>query len=144
LEFQACGAPVVSGAFYGMLDTVRHNETGFLRRKVDDLSANICRLLGGAELARRLGENGAAFVRERYGFASVARQWVELFNRLAEGKRPAPVPRKANIHRHAKWLVYINQPFQATIGRCLWWPSVLELKEFARAALKTLGIRKES
>jgi glycosyltransferase involved in cell wall biosynthesis len=144
LEFQACATPVVSGAFYALLDTVCHRETGLLGRTLDDLAENICRLLADGNLARRLGENGAAFVRDQHNFSGITQQWVELFIRLAEGKKPSPVPRKTNIHRHAKWLVYINQPLQATIGHCLWWPSTLELKELVKAALKKTGLRKKA
>ena len=140
LEFQAYGTPVVSGAFYGMLDTVRHRETGLLGRTLDDLVENICRLMVDSKLARRLGENGPGFVRHRYNFPGVTRQWVDLFHKLDEGKKPTPMPYKTNIHRHFKWLVYINQFPQATLGRFLWWPSVLELKEFASSILKKLRL----
>jgi hypothetical protein len=142
LEFQACGTPVVTGAYYALLDTVRHRETGLLGRTVGDLVDNICMLLENPELARRMGDNGRAFVKERYDFTAIAGQWMDLFDRLSEGKRPARMPHKRNILRHFKWFVYINQIPQATIGRLLWWPSALEIRVFANTVLLKIMRRK--
>lgn len=45
IEIQACGTAVVTGAYFGLLDTVRNSETGLLGRSEDDLVNNICFLL---------------------------------------------------------------------------------------------------
>lgn len=129
LEFQACGTPVASGAFYGMLDTIRHNETGLLGNSIEDLVDNISCMLENPNIARRLGNNGISFLKERYNFLSVTRQWLTLFEQLSLNKPLPPAPYKADIRKHYKWLIYFNRPFQRYLGKYIKWPSVLEAKE---------------
>ncbi len=128
LEIQACGTAVVSGAYYGILDTVRDGETGLLGRTEDDLVANICTLLENPASAEALGRNGICFVEERYNYDTVTAEWCALFNRLKTGERPTRFPFKKNLHRHHKFLIYINRFFQIALGRFVSWPSVIEIK----------------
>ncbi len=131
LEFQACGTAVVSGAFYGLLDTVQQGKTGLLGRTEGALVENICRLLEDPIQAQKMGEVGLKFVRERYEFTKVAGEWIALFERLSSGEKPKGKPFKKNFHRHAKWLIVINRQLQIWLGTFMNWPSVLELKEVA-------------
>ena len=128
VEFQACGAAVVSAARYGLLDTVRHGRTGLLGRTVDDLVENICGLLEDPARAEALGRNGVDFVRERYDSAVVIAAWHDLFDRLARGTPPRKFFLKRNLHRHAKALILVNRILQMTLGRVVAWPSVVEMK----------------
>lgn len=139
LEFQAVGTPVVSGAYYGLLDTVVDGETGLLGRTDDDLVANICELLEDAEKANALGANGQNFVRDRFGYPEVASQWVELFSRLSDGREPVHPGFKRNIHRHYKWLVLVNRYLQVGIGWIIPWPSIAEIRSFMTGRLRSFS-----
>lgn len=138
LEYQACGTAVVSGAYYGLLDTVLHGTTGLLGRTEDDLVHNICALLKDEDRARRLGENGVEFVRKRYDFAQVTPQWLTLFDRLAAGRPPERIPFKRNLNRHYKLFIMLNRPLQRVFGRFMHWPSVVEMKEVLYPKLAAL------
>ena len=105
VEFQACGTAVVSAAAYGLLDTVRHGETGLLGRGENDLANNICALLDDPAKAEAMGRNGVDFVRETFDVDTINAEWRDLFDRLARGARPKVVPFKWNLHRHAKFLI---------------------------------------
>jgi len=136
LEFQAAGTAVVSGAFYGLLDTVSDSQTGLLGRSEDDLVTNICKLLNNPERANELGKNGIRFVEHRYNYTAVVAAWSELFTRISKGHAPKRIPSKPNLHQHHKWLIALNRYFQIVFGLFIPWPSVIEIKARLMPALK--------
>lgn len=137
LEFQACGTPIVSGAFLGLLDTVLHNKTGFLGKTEQDLIDNICLLLNSNSKVTQFGDAGIRFVENKYNFDTVTKEWVDLFERLQQNKNPIKFKFKRNLHQHSKWLILFNRFFQITIGRIIKWPSVIEIKIYlAKLKLK--------
>ncbi len=75
VEASACGLPVVAGNSGGIPDAVRDGETGFLVPPEDTaaVSGVVCRLLGDAALARRIGAAGRAAVERHYNWDRVVR-----------------------------------------------------------------------
>ena len=136
LEFQACGTAVVSGAFYGMMDTINHGTTGLLGRTEGDLINNICSLLNEPEKACEMGKNGEQFVQRKYNYDRITRQWMDLLDHLFQGERLRYIPFKKNIFRHWKWAIAINSFFQKTMGRIFLWPSIDEIKQWLRPAFQ--------
>ncbi len=128
VELQACGTAVVSVARYGLLDTVRHGETGLLGRTQGDLVDNICSLLDDPARAEALGQNGVAFVREAFDIGAINADWHDLFDRLVRGAPPRAYFLKPNLHRHSKGLILVNRFLQMTLGRVVAWPSVVSMK----------------
>ena len=129
LEISASGTAVVSGAYYALLTSVQHKVTGLLGRTVDDLANNIIRLLKDHDLARKLGEGGVRYIDQNFSFIAVMPQWVELFDRISdETPLPKPTGGFRNIFRHRKYARMLNWPLQHTVGRILWWPSIMELE----------------
>ncbi|MEV0281058.1 glycosyltransferase family 4 protein [Streptomyces sp. NPDC050610] len=78
LEASATGLPVVAGDSGGAPDAVLDGETGFVVRGGSPTSAadRIITLLRDADLRRRMGERGRAWVEERW-------RWDQLAGRLA-------------------------------------------------------------
>ena len=79
LEASASGLPVVAGRSGGAVEAVRHGETGFLvpPDDVDALSKTLHRLLADADLRRRMGENGRAWVEKEMNWDRAARKMAE-------------------------------------------------------------------
>ncbi len=140
IEMSACKVPVVTGAYYALLDTVLHNRTGLLGRGANDLAKNICACLADPARAESLGEAGYERALRQYDFSAVAPRWMELFEALKAGHVPKAYGRIKNIRYHYKALRLINSLFQATIGRIIPWPSVYELQTWARKKLKNIGL----
>jgi glycosyltransferase involved in cell wall biosynthesis len=81
LEAMAYGRPVVASAVGGLLDLVLDGETGVLvpPRDVPALRAALERLLGDAELRKRLGEAARERVRERFAWPPVTEATIEAY-----------------------------------------------------------------
>lgn len=91
LEAQSCGLPVAAMNGWGVPEAVADGETGLLN-PVGDVSAfaeNIARLVTDEALRSRMGEAGAARVRERFD-RSVAAERIEAALATARAAKKAP------------------------------------------------------
>ena len=81
----AAGVPVIASRVGGLPEAVEDGETGILVPPGDAaaLAAAIGRLTADRTLARRLGDHGAARVRERFTMAGMANATQALYQRLA-------------------------------------------------------------
>jgi glycosyltransferase involved in cell wall biosynthesis len=67
LEANACATPVVAVAEGGVRETMRDGVNGFLvDREPEDIARALQTLLADESLARRMGEDGSAYVREEW------------------------------------------------------------------------------
>ncbi|MFF2023616.1 glycosyltransferase family 4 protein [Streptomyces sp. NPDC058171] len=80
LEASATGLPVVAGDSGGAPDAVLEGETGWVVRggRPEEAADRIVTLLGDAELRRRMGERGRAWVEERWRWDLLAERLREL------------------------------------------------------------------
>ncbi|MFQ6143042.1 glycosyltransferase family 4 protein [Streptomyces seoulensis] len=80
LEASATGLPVVAGDSGGAPDAVLDGETGWVVRggSPEDAADRVVTLLGDAELRRRMGERGRAWVLEKWRWDLLAERLKEL------------------------------------------------------------------
>ena len=80
-ESIACGTPVVCFDRGGVVDVVRHLETGWQARfgAADDLARGLVAILGDDELRARLGRRGREVAEEEYRAELQARRYAELY-----------------------------------------------------------------
>jgi len=87
VEAMACGTPVVAtDCPYGPREIIRDGEDGLLVEpsSAQSLARGILRVLGDAELKKRLSEKGSARARD-FEAKSIADRYGELFLRVANG-----------------------------------------------------------
>jgi starch synthase len=87
LEAMACEAAVVATSIGGIPEVVEDGVTGLLvpfepSRFAGDLAERVNELLADPGRARRFGEAGRRRAIERFGWAAIAAQTVELYRRL--------------------------------------------------------------
>lgn len=89
LEAMANGAPVVATRCGGVVDAVRHEETGLLVDEAapDAIADAVVRLVGSPRLSRRLVECGHRLVRGRYSRAASAAAFRAVFERALGGSQ---------------------------------------------------------
>jgi glycosyltransferase involved in cell wall biosynthesis len=89
IEASAAGKPVVATRVGGVREVVRDGNTGWLVAPGDPggLAANIAALLEDPEGAKRMGEEGAIWVRDRFGQERLADHLTDLYRELVARKR---------------------------------------------------------
>lgn len=136
LEIQACGTPVVSGAKWGLLDTVLHKQTGLLGNNDRELRQNILYLLNNPTVARELGANGIDFVKNNFSPQLITKQWLELFVDICNDKPPQPQSMKPNYYYNAKFVRENMRKLKYWVPLLRKLPAVVEVKSLI---LKAIG-----
>ena len=86
LEYMAAGRPVVVTNVGGAAELVSEGETGYLVSSGDDatMAARIISLLREPDTARKMGENGARLVKEKFSCAAQLSRTESLYDRLLQ------------------------------------------------------------
>lgn len=84
LEFQACFIPVVSAKKFGLLDTVKHGNTGLLYNSKKSQTKAIINLLENEQLASEMGVNARDFVSKTFNPKKIVNKWHLLFKGIDE------------------------------------------------------------
>jgi glycosyltransferase involved in cell wall biosynthesis len=84
LEAMAVGTPVVATLEGGVVDSVKHMETGLLveQRAPDQLAAAVLQLVRAPELSARLARDAQSNARRHFSRSSSAGAFSELFDRV--------------------------------------------------------------
>jgi phosphatidylinositol alpha-1,6-mannosyltransferase len=86
IEASACAKPVIAGVSGGVADAVLNNETGLLVEpdNVEEVSANILKVLNDQNYARRLGENGRRRMEREFTLESRAQKIADIIKETGE------------------------------------------------------------
>lgn len=102
LEAMACGAPVVATATGGIKEVVVNDETGYLvpfepdfvtgfptnpEQFARDLAARLSELLNDPEKCKRFGEAGRRRAEQKFSWAAIADQTIQLYQSLIDAAR---------------------------------------------------------
>jgi glycosyltransferase involved in cell wall biosynthesis len=79
------GRPVISTNAVGPSELVKDGRTGFIvpAADADALAERMIDLLGDGELTRTMGISGRKEVEEKYDWKVIAKQYFDLYERLA-------------------------------------------------------------
>lgn len=83
LEAMHVGLPVVGLATTEMVTAIKHGETGYVATDVEQCIAYMRELLRDRDKARRLGEAGRAYARERFSIERFVRDWNATLYRVS-------------------------------------------------------------
>jgi glycosyltransferase involved in cell wall biosynthesis len=128
IEFQACGTPVVSRAYRGLLDTVKHGETGLLGSG-SEIEDHIVTLLKDEHLSREMGRKGISWVKRRFSFESVCRDWVQLFTDIQNGEPVRNDYPVVNLSSNLKFAREAMRQCKNLVPGVMRVPSIYEVKE---------------
>jgi glycosyltransferase involved in cell wall biosynthesis len=84
LESLSCGVPVVCFATTGLLDIVKHLETGYLARPFDpeDLAAGISMIIRDPELLKKMSKQSRASAIERFDINVISKQYANFYKSI--------------------------------------------------------------
>ncbi|MBN1543475.1 glycosyltransferase family 4 protein [candidate division KSB1 bacterium] len=85
-EYMACGLPIVASDLPSLIHLISEAQCGFTVSATDPLAhaAAISRLLQDEKLRQKLGENGRAFVKNRYNWQNEATKLFGLYEQLIQ------------------------------------------------------------
>ena len=136
IEFQACGTAIVSGAFWGLLDTVDNNNTGLLGVNDDKLVENIVYLLRNKHKAIELGCNGIEFVKEKFNHEKISSKWQQLFGNIAAEKNADILPIDQNPDYEYKQLSEKMRLLKEKYRILKWIPAYIQIRAYHRKVKK--------
>jgi glycosyltransferase involved in cell wall biosynthesis len=123
VEFEQRGVPVVGGRKYGLLDTVKHKQTGYLVMNPSNLHKHIIRLLQSNSRIEIFGLQAQQFVFEKYNLSKVIDRWRNVFEALSDNSAVSirSETKQMQIRSAQAILIFINRRFVVlTQG---YWPS---------------------
>ena len=84
MEPSACGIPVVASRTGGLQDTVVDQHTGFLVTpgNREELYKKIKIFMEHPDLAKKMGENGRNYMKNRYDWDGIAEKYIDLYSKL--------------------------------------------------------------
>jgi glycosyltransferase involved in cell wall biosynthesis len=91
LEALATGTPVVASRTGGLPEIVKHNKSGLLvpPKRPRELANAIIKLANDASLRQTMGENGRAFVRQKFQPDVLTQQVESVYHELVIRKQRA-------------------------------------------------------
>jgi glycosyltransferase involved in cell wall biosynthesis len=136
LEIQACGTPVVAGAFWGNLDTIVDGKTGLLSKSDKELADNIVKLLNDEALAAKLGANGIEFVKRKFNNKKIIREWTKLFEDIRKSNILHVNSIQQNPFHKGKYIRESLRILKEKVPPLRIFPSLYYLRKFFASKLK--------
>ncbi|MDB4987517.1 MAG: hypothetical protein JWN04_2695 [Myxococcaceae bacterium] len=91
VEAQACATAVVGGRAGGLVETVRHGQTGVLISDLAELPTELIGFLRNPRKAAVYGERGRRYVDQRFAPGAMGDRWVQVLSDVVND-RPAHPP----------------------------------------------------
>ena len=142
IEFQACGTAIVSGAFWGILDTVNSGNTALLGESDDELIENIINLLQDEQKAREFGQNGIMFIKGKFNHKKISKKWQQLFADAIEEKKADILPIDQNPNYEHKRFSEKMRVLKEKYKFLRWIPAYIQIRPYHRKTKKILGMDK--
>ena len=136
VEFECYGVPVCSCKKNGLLDTVKHNNTGLLSKSFREFRHHIVLLLKNRNLNVKYGENGKKYVK-RFSPDIVVRDWVNCIDGIYKNELPKYYKVNGNIWNNGKAIKMLNRVIRINLG-IRTWPSVNDFVELGRRFYHTI------
>ncbi len=137
VEMEACGVPIVTKRVHGLLDTVKHKQTGLMFRSEFFMKRYIIMLLKNRKLNQKLGIEAKSFVLREFHPELLIKQWDKLIYDILLEKENYIIEPNKHWFNDLKWLKVINKRrikcFKMSKGK-----SVFEITEFLKDIIKVL------
>lgn len=127
VEMELCGVPVVSRKKWGLLDTVKHGQTGFLFDSEQEFVDQVCTLLLDPALNEKLGFQAQSFVKDTFEADVLIQQWVQLLKDVSNDVPAVYAKVRGNWNNDFKYLRGILRFLRIQLKLCFL-PSLETLK----------------
>ena len=109
IEFEALGIPVVAKKTYGLLNTVKNRETGFLIKNDNELIKSIIKLLTDDDLNKTMGKEGIRYVNSNFDIKRICGEWRSVLYQIKNDEMLIRKEKTENYMCDLKWIREINR-----------------------------------
>lgn len=109
IEFEALGVPVVAKKAYGLLNTVKNNQTGFLIKNDNQLVKYITMLLKDNSLNGNMGKKANNYINNNFDVKNICCKWREMLYEVKNNQECSINIKLENYSCDLKWLREINR-----------------------------------
>lgn len=109
IEFEVLGVPVVAKKTYGLLNTVKNRETGFLVKNDNELIEAVSKLLIDNNLASDMGKNASNYVKDKFDIKDICYEWRRILYQVKNNQSSFIELKSENYNCDLKWLREINR-----------------------------------
>jgi len=127
IEFQQRGIPVIGGRNFGLLDTVKHKQTGLLVLDTSRLHRHIINLCADNYTIKKYGLQARDYVLSKYDLSNIIDRWLNLIENLSGNFEVAidVDTKRMKVRSLQGLLVIVNKRFTMFLpGR---WPTLVSL-----------------
>lgn len=104
VEMEYSFIPVVSKKKWGLLDTIKHNRTGYLFNTKKEFCNYLVKLLTDESVNKELGENAHKFVKSMFSVDVIIHKWLELLDEVNQSKAVHYLGVQRNYINDYKWM----------------------------------------
>ena len=127
VEMELCGVPVVSRKKWGLLDTIKNGQTGYLFTDEQEFVQQVCILLLDSALNEKFGRQAQRFVKDSFEADILIQQWIQLFKDVNNNIPAVYAKVRGNWNNDFKYLRGILRFLRIQL-RLEFLPSLEELK----------------
>mgnify|MGYP005751360303 CR=1 FL=1 len=131
VEMEFAYIPVVSKRKWGLLDTVKNKQTGFLFKNKSEFINRVITLLNDLKLNKYMGEEAHNYVKDKFSVDVIVPQWEKLLNDVDQDIAVGYFPVQGNWTNDYKWL---RQFIRLLRFKChlYMFPSFYDIKNFLK------------
>lgn len=104
VEMELAGIPVVSRKKWGLLDTVKDRQTGFLFSSDEEFAEDIVKLLNDKNLNIQMGNDARQFVKDTFEASDIIKDWNKEIRAAYNEIQPEFLGVQENYKNDQKWV----------------------------------------
>lgn len=135
VEMEYAYIPVVSKKKWGLLDTIKNKQTGFLFTKQSEFIDRVVLLLQDKKLNRKMGKCAHIFAEKQFSVDVIIPEWIKLIDDISVEKPAEYHKVRQNWGNDYKWIKQVLRFVRFNLG-CSVIPSFYDIKNKLKIILK--------
>lgn len=104
VEMELAEIPVVSRKKWGLLDTIKDKETGFLFSSDKEFTNDVVKLLLDKDLNIQMGHRAREFVQDTFEASEITKNWIKEIRAVYNEIKPEYLGAHKNFKNDQKWI----------------------------------------
>jgi glycosyltransferase involved in cell wall biosynthesis len=137
LDFQALKVPVISVRKFGLIDTVKQNQTGILVKNYTKMPNAINHLIENENLRNEMSLKCKDFIIAEFSFETIVEEWYSLISNLVNDTS-TPIIARNDLLTLSDRAIYLNSKARSKFSMLFSLPSVVEVSDWVKKIIKKI------